>query len=130
LQHSDEVVRRLFDKMDADGSGALDREEVAHLAKTLGTEVESEAGLDAAMALMDIDGNGTVEYAEFKIWYQKHVAEQASAASQGAAMESGMRKFFDSLSPKKRKQKQDMAIEADRGVARTIFDSIDADDSG
>ncbi len=130
LQHSDDVVRRLFDKMDADGSGGLDREEVANLAKTLGAEIESEAGLDAAMALMDADGNGCVDYDEFKDWYQKFVSAQADAASQADAMESGMRKFINTLSPKKRREKQEMTADADRSVARTIFDSIDADDSG
>eukprot|EP01043_Picozoa_sp_COSAG02_P052569 COSAG02_NODE_5683_length_4131_cov_2.397817_2_plen_785_part_00 len=130
MQHSDDVVRRLFDKMDADGSGGLDRNEVANLAKTLGAEVESEADLDAAMALMDADGNGCVDYEEFKAWYQQFVSEQADAASQADAMQSGMRKFINTLSPKKRREKQEMAVDADRSVARTIFDSIDADNSG
>ena len=129
-QHSDDVVRRLFDKMDADGSGGLDRGEVANLAKTLGAEVESEADLDAAMALMDADGNGCVDYEEFKAWYQQFVSEQVDAASQADAMQSGMRKFITTLSPKKRREKQKMAVDSDRSVARTIFDSIDADDSG
>ena len=38
-QHSDSVVRRLFDKADTDGSGSLDRQEIAQLANTLGAKV-------------------------------------------------------------------------------------------
>eukprot|EP01043_Picozoa_sp_COSAG02_P028332 COSAG02_NODE_1713_length_11220_cov_4.344663_1_plen_677_part_00 len=127
-QHSDDVVRRLFDKMDADSSGDLDREEVSTLAKTLGAELEDEASIDAAMAAMDADGNGSVEFDEFRAWYRVFVVEQAEAAADGA--ESGMRKFFSGLSPKKRRQKQAMVEEADRTAARTVFDSIDADSSG
>lgn len=124
MQHSDDVVRRLFDKMDADGSNSLDRTEVANLAKVLGTDVDDELDLDAAMAVMDADGNGSVEFEEFRDWYQKFVAEAEES------MESGVRKFFNSLSPKKRREKQAMTDDANRSMAQTIFDSIDSDDSG
>lgn len=59
----------MFQTVDADGSGHLDREEVGKLFELLGTPlVESE--LIVAMRKMDKDGGGTVDFAEFYQWYK------------------------------------------------------------
>jgi Ca2+-binding EF-hand superfamily protein len=54
----------LFQEIDVDGSGTLDREEVALCAKKLGAPLSEEA-LEAAMQTMDADGNGSVDFDEF-----------------------------------------------------------------
>ena len=52
-------ARGLFEQIDEDGGGTLDREEIRILAKRLGKRLSDEK-LDAAMAQMDEDGNGDV----------------------------------------------------------------------
>jgi Ca2+-binding EF-hand superfamily protein len=54
-------MRGMFDKFDADGSGALDRDEAAKLADKLGTEL--------SMDEMDTDEDGSISYVEFAAWW-------------------------------------------------------------
>jgi calmodulin len=63
-------ARALFDEIDEDGSGALDRDEIRVLAKRLGKKL-TNAKLDAAMAEMDADGNGDVDFDEFLSWWKQ-----------------------------------------------------------
>jgi Ca2+-binding EF-hand superfamily protein len=58
----------MFNSIDVDGSGALDRDEVAHLAVQMGRELRA-LELDAAMAEMDPSGDGAVNFEEFRIWF-------------------------------------------------------------
>ena len=67
----------LFQEADADGSGALEREEIRALARNLGCPLDEES-LNAAMAEMDEDGGGEVEFEEFNSWYQR-----AAGSTQG-----------------------------------------------
>eukprot|EP01044_Picomonas_judraskeda_P002183 COSAG03_NODE_150_length_11507_cov_752.905242_3_plen_331_part_00 len=57
-------LRALFWEIDEDGSGALDRSEIALLAGRLGKRL-TESELTHAMLDMDIDGGGEVEFNEF-----------------------------------------------------------------
>ena len=50
-------------------AGGLDRSEVQQLLKGMGRPAE-ESDMDAAMADLDKDGNGTVEFTEFLDWWQ------------------------------------------------------------
>jgi hypothetical protein len=54
--------------MDSDEGGTLDRDEVRDLARSLGNQL-TEAQLDQAMAEMDEDGSGEVDFEEFFDWY-------------------------------------------------------------
>lgn len=64
----DEELRKLFGQIDEDGSGLLDREEVASLSTQLGAPL-TKVKLDAAMADMDEDGSGEVDFDEFREWW-------------------------------------------------------------
>ena len=68
--HEAEVkkLKALFHIVDIDGSGELDREEVAQLSKDMGA-VLSEEELDGAMSEMDGDGSGEVDFDEFREWF-------------------------------------------------------------
>jgi calmodulin len=68
----EESGRRAFDKIDEDGSGELDREEIGLLSKDLGKPLD-EPALDAFMAEIDADGSGLVDYEEFFTWYSAGV---------------------------------------------------------
>ena len=63
------VIRETFAKIDTDGSGTLDRAEVENAGRMLG-RVFYGTDLDDAMAAMDGDGNGEVDFAEFTAWWE------------------------------------------------------------
>lgn len=67
---TEEQVVMMFNVLDADGSGTLERAEIAVLAKELGQEMSEEA-LDAAMREMDADADGGIDLPEFKLWFIK-----------------------------------------------------------
>jgi hypothetical protein len=61
-------VRVAFDKYDADGSGAIDKEELALLSKELGNELTDEE-LEKALKDLDLNGDGVIDFKEFSRWY-------------------------------------------------------------
>ena len=65
----EQYFREMFNSIDVDGSGTLDRAEVAQLSIKLGRELR-KLELDAAMAEMDPDGDGSVDFNEFKTWFK------------------------------------------------------------
>ena len=64
-----ERARQLFEQIDVDGSGSLDREELADLAERLGAALKP-AELDEAMAEMDENGDNCIDLDEFMRWWQ------------------------------------------------------------
>jgi Ca2+-binding EF-hand superfamily protein len=65
-----EEVRELFDEIDEDGGGSLDKDELRELLEKLGLEVTDEK-VDSVMLEMDADGEGAVELQEFLWWWKK-----------------------------------------------------------
>lgn len=62
---SDEELRKQFDAIDTSGDGSLDRDELMQVFTGIGQTVD-EMTLDNLMYLADEDGNGTLEWDEFK----------------------------------------------------------------
>ena len=54
-----DYLRQVFDSIDTDGNGVLDRDEVLTMSTRLGQDM-SEQQCDEAMAAMDVDGDGEV----------------------------------------------------------------------
>jgi hypothetical protein len=79
-----ELLADLFNKIDTDGSGYLDRDEIAQLSIELGKPL-SEAELDDAMLSMDADGSGEVDLEEFVGWFEAMKAA-GKMPSWGAAL--------------------------------------------
>ena len=52
----------------------MDREEVGQVLKKMGKVSDGE-GLDKALAEIDEDGSGEVEYPEFLVWWRKQTSE-------------------------------------------------------
>jgi Ca2+-binding EF-hand superfamily protein len=61
----EEKLRMVFDKIDADGSGELDKEELTMLAKAL-VPGGDETKVKKTMAWLDKDGDSNVSFDEFK----------------------------------------------------------------
>ena len=57
-----------FNKFDKDGSGSIDREELADLSKELGSELTEEQ-LKNALKDLDLNGDGVIDIDEFARWY-------------------------------------------------------------
>ena len=60
--------------IDADGSGEVDAEEVAELYQKARGEKLKSKDLKKAMAEMDTDQSGTVEFDEFETWWSASVS--------------------------------------------------------
>ena len=73
----EEILKRIWKQVDADGSGALDRDEVRQVLILMG-RAEDEIDLDAAMAEMDCDHSGEVDYKEFETWFFKRGVDLAA----------------------------------------------------
>ena len=58
-------VRRVFDTVDLDGSGAIGFEELGLLLESLGQPERSQAELRHTVQQMDADGSGEIEFEEF-----------------------------------------------------------------
>ena len=85
----EEELRQLFDSIDTDGGGTLDREELAVLATKLGQAL-GPAELEAAMAEMDADGDGDVDFEEFQEWWCGCARPRARPASGRGARPHGI----------------------------------------
>jgi Ca2+-binding EF-hand superfamily protein len=57
-------VQQAFNAVDVDGSGFLDRDEIRVLLENLGKR-PTEADIDCAMAELDVDNSGEVDFEEF-----------------------------------------------------------------
>ena len=62
------VAKIMFDRYDLDGSGAIDKPELAALCAQLGRDL-NPVELDGVMAKLDTDGNGSVCFDEFMWWW-------------------------------------------------------------
>jgi calcium-binding protein CML len=63
-------LKRRFDEADTDKNGSISEEEFAKLVAALG--VKFGAGqLQTAFMAIDINGNGHIDFGEFKSWWTK-----------------------------------------------------------
>ena len=63
----------MFDEFDADGSGSLERGEIALVCASLG-DLRGEEGLDDLFDAVDLDGSGSISLEEFETWWAEEVA--------------------------------------------------------
>jgi Ca2+-binding EF-hand superfamily protein len=62
-------VQKLFNIVDVDGSGVIDKDEMAHLLQSLGLTLSVEE-IDVGFAKLDKDSDGAVDFDEFYQWYE------------------------------------------------------------
>ena len=115
----EQAMRAIFDKIDADGSGELARDEVAAFIKQLRPsramdielkKMDGEDEIADVMAQMDADGDGTVTFEEFSEWWRS-----------GGSLTAAERE--EKLALTRQRFNRDAAI-------RSIFESFDVDGSG
>jgi Ca2+-binding EF-hand superfamily protein len=103
-----EMVRELFDEFDSDGSGRMGRGEIVDLVDMLGVQM-NEAEVAAAMAVMDGDGSGEVDFEEFYHWWIPPVVDAGTTArlANAKARMERVRALFEELD-------EDMSGDLDR----------------
>jgi hypothetical protein len=87
-------VRTMFDEIDDDGSGLLDRGETKVLMVQLFPGLSDEE-FDVAFAKMDDDGSGEVDFDEFATWWKAELKEK------GAELEARMRDVREKMKMKR-----------------------------
>eukprot|EP01043_Picozoa_sp_COSAG02_P001236 COSAG02_NODE_26_length_51927_cov_61.213881_1_plen_2607_part_00 len=91
-QARERKIRKTFETIDEDGSGELDKHEVAAMAAALGAPLVESMGsihlstrkLDEAFAQMDPNGDGAVSFSEFHEWYDKYVTDAPGVPEPGS----------------------------------------------
>ena len=91
----------LFQEADADGSGGLDSEEIAALARNLGHPLSTD-DLAAAMAAMDEDCSDTVEFEEFFAWYSSTMGDAAAVGWAAEIAKAAKRYMFECIAGARR----------------------------
>ena len=77
-------VEDMWTRMDADGSGAVDADEIQKLTKALGAKMKKKE-IKAMLAEVDADGDGVISRAEFEaFWVSRDGGGAASAAAASA----------------------------------------------
>eukprot|EP00933_Yihiella_yeosuensis_P041851 TRINITY_DN36252_c0_g1_i1.p1 TRINITY_DN36252_c0_g1~~TRINITY_DN36252_c0_g1_i1.p1 ORF type:complete len:511 (-),score=87.65 TRINITY_DN36252_c0_g1_i1:274-1806(-) len=66
----EDELRTIFNRMDADGSGSICLSELTDAMRLLGVKVSANSA-KKVLAMIDDDGNGTVEWEEFRLFFSK-----------------------------------------------------------
>jgi len=71
-----EDLQEMFEKIDIDGNGSLDKDEMKGLVEEAGVKNMSDRDYDLLFASIDLDGNGTLDFVEFCAFFASvHVEE-------------------------------------------------------
>ena len=110
------IAAAVFEEMDLDGSGTLEREEVDLAARKLGQALSVDE-LDAGFAAMDADGSGGVDFEEFYKWFEG-VQDMDAGERTGWAQVAALRAEYYFA-----------AIKGDADAANHLADAMDAADA-
>jgi hypothetical protein len=77
------ILVSIFELMDEDGGGVLDRDEIRSLARAMGVKL-TDGELKDAMQEMDEDGSGEVDFEEFYQWWT--VGREAAGGVMAASL--------------------------------------------
>eukprot|EP01043_Picozoa_sp_COSAG02_P060280 COSAG02_NODE_7843_length_2822_cov_6.232831_1_plen_174_part_00 len=73
------LLQKVWENVDADGNGTLDRGEVHLVLVKMGWEHISKRLLDKVMAEIDTDGSGDVDFGEFSTWFMQQDSSKQEA---------------------------------------------------
>ena len=143
------TARELFDELDDDSNGFLDKLEVAQLCAKLGTTMPQSA-LATAVAEMFRDGNNEVTFEEFSSWWTEKTAmdrrrrqlrdafdvvdERGAGALPKAGLQKVLRRIGEDLSTRELQNELDAMLglqkEMVRADVRKAFDLVDVGGTG
>ena len=107
--NNDAELKELFNELDLDNSGDLDRNEVYALLDSLGRK-PSQIQLDEVMVQMDPDSSGGVDFAEFSTWWwAENAAARTSWRAQAPSLDSVM-EGLDELQAAQRRTDAQLAL--------------------
>ena len=124
-----DAILAMFHELDADGSGALDRDEFAICAQRLGFGTLGPAELDLFMVLFDTDGDGLVDAEEFMAFLAPSPDAAEHENVRPAEDESNLIKKF-LLMTVFQVTEAGWRKQLDRAVVRAAFVAADKDCSG
>ena len=110
-----EMVRSTWDHIDADHSGHLCEDEIRLLFGELGMEL-AEKEFDEALAELDVDGDGEIDYQEFAAWWKVH--EQKDSHADLGKKSKKMRDTWEAVD-------LDGSGSLSKEEVRTMFDMMD-----
>ena len=90
------ILVSIFELMDEDGGGVLDRDEVRSLARAMGVKL-TDGELKDAMAEMDEDGSGEVDFEEFYQWWT--VGREAAGGVMAASLSDDKKQEAFEITP-------------------------------
>ena len=117
------VAKIMFDRYDLDGSGAIDKAELAALCAQLGRDL-NPVELDGVMAKLDADGNGSVGFDEFMWWWGLGLS--VAALQDGTELAKLRQVAADGVA--RRQQAQDAA--PTNATILEVFGTFDRDGNG
>ena len=132
--HPHESARSIFNMIDVDGGGTLDREEIRKAATVLGKIFTSQE-LDEAMDVMDKLGTGEVDFTAFYAWYTSHRSGMNSNRSNANRLGLTAKLQAEKIARQSELAAREELMEAHarlvgKSKMRQMFDEIDVDDSG
>ena len=95
-------VKAAFNKFDADGSGAIDKDELAQLSKDLGYELNEEE-LNNALRDLDLNKDGVIDLYEFSRWYFTGMKPFNGSRRTMLRLGGGAKKLLETVADKARK---------------------------
>ena len=89
-----EKLKEMWKKVDEDKSGALDADEIHAVLLLMGRK-ENEIKINRVMKAIDKDGSGTVDFAEFEIWWKRGTPKVylAKVISDALVLEPNMSRY-------------------------------------
>mmetsp|Transcript_26944 Transcript_26944/g.39403 ORF Transcript_26944/g.39403 Transcript_26944/m.39403 type:complete len:911 (+) Transcript_26944:220-2952(+) len=114
-------VDTVFKKIDADGSGAIDKDELRQLFLELGHEINDD-DFDQVFRSLDLDGDGTICEEEFAKWYisseerilskVKPIFDQFDTNKSGTIERDEVRQLLKQIEPRATEEDVDEALDA------------------
>ena len=132
--HPQENARAIFNMIDVDGGGTLDRAEIRKAGTVLGKIFTSQE-LDEAMGVMDKLGTGEVDFTAFYAWYTSHRSGMNTDRSNANRLGLTAKLQAEKIARQSELAAREELMEAHsrlvgKSKMRQMFDEIDADGSG
>ena len=134
LCHPRESIRAIFEMIDVDRGGTLDREEIRKAGTVLG-KIFSAEELDAAMSVMDKEHTGEINFESFYAWYTSHRSGMMTDGAAARRIGLTAKLEVEKLKRTSELKATEDLMEAHARVVgeskmRAMFDEVDVDGSG